>query len=86
MSDICPSRDDAQPHIFTDGPYCTMCNAPHPEWTKAKIGFYWSNGPWNLATAQSGNSLGYILAKEGRGLVGELLTWTEVQQLIKGEM
>ena len=27
--DICPSRDDAQPHIF-DGARCSLCLAPLP--------------------------------------------------------
>lgn len=27
MRDICPSRDDAQPHIYENG-YCALCQAP----------------------------------------------------------
>lgn len=88
MSDICPSRDMAQPHIFSDGPYCKLCQAPDPRWTKAKVGFYWSNGPWNVATISrtTGGRViesGYTLNKHGR-LIGEYLTWAEVEGLVRG--
>lgn len=31
MRDICPSRDDAQPHIFDGKDNCTLCGTPKPK-------------------------------------------------------
>jgi hypothetical protein len=77
-----------QPHIYDNGPYCTLCDAPHPDWQKAKVGFYWSNGDWNVCTQRmaDGSKTGYGLTHAKRGIVGEFLTWTEVQQLVEGRM
>ncbi len=32
MDDICPSRDDAQPHIYNAERYCVLCLAPSPSY------------------------------------------------------
>lgn len=40
-ADICPSRDDAQPHIWGTRGRCTLCLAPQPVAPSRTTDDYW---------------------------------------------